>query len=121
MTSDSFDPESALLGPLLQGIEHPDDVKKLTDEQLKELAAEIRKTLIASLSRTGGHLGPNLGVVELSIALHRVFSTPSDKIVMDVAHQGYVHKMLTGRASQIHTIRNVQGPQWIPAAQRIGA
>lgn len=109
MTSDSFDPESALLGPLLQGIEHPDDVKKLSDEQLGELAAEIRKTLIASLSRTGGHLGPNLGVVELSIALHRVFSTPSDKIVMDVAHQGYVHKMLTGRASQIHTIRTYKG------------
>ena len=109
MTSDSSDPESALLGPLLRTIGHPDDVKKLGDKQLSELAAEIRKTLITSLSRTGGHLGPNLGVVELSIALHRVFSTPTDKFVFDVAHQGYVHKMLTGRAPDIHTIRTYKG------------
>ena len=109
MTSDSSDPESALLGPLLRTIGHPDDVKKLGDKQLTELAAEIRKTLITSLSRTGGHLGPNLGVVELSIALHRVFSTPTDKFVFDVAHQGYVHKMLTGRAPDIHTIRTYKG------------
>ena len=73
------------------------------------LAEEIRHSLITSLSRTGGHLGPNLGVVELTIALHRVFSTPDDKLVFDVAHQGYVHKMLTGRASRIHTIRTYQG------------
>ncbi|HEX5790404.1 MAG TPA: 1-deoxy-D-xylulose-5-phosphate synthase, partial [Luteolibacter sp.] len=71
--------------------------------------AEVRKTLITSLSRTGGHLGPNLGVVELTIALHRVFNTPEDKFVFDVAHQGYVHKMLTGRAPRIHTIRTYKG------------
>jgi 1-deoxy-D-xylulose-5-phosphate synthase len=73
------------------------------------LAAEVRHSLITSLSQTGGHLGPNLGVVELSIALHRVFSTPKDKFVFDVAHQGYVHKMLTGRADRIHTIRTYKG------------
>ncbi|MDX1680536.1 MAG: 1-deoxy-D-xylulose-5-phosphate synthase [Akkermansiaceae bacterium] len=109
MTSDSSESETPLLGPLLAGIEGPGDVKKLDDGQLIELAAEVRKTLITSLSRTGGHLGPNLGVVELTIALHRVFTTPTDKFVFDVAHQGYVHKMLTGRARDIHTIRTYKG------------
>lgn len=97
------------LGPLLSSIHSPSDVKKLADEDLIPLAQEVRETLISSLSRTGGHLGPNLGVVELSIALHRVFSTPEDKFVFDVSHQGYVHKMLTGRADQIHTIRTYKG------------
>ena len=95
MTSDSSKPPA--LGPLLQAIQSPDDVKKIADAELPNLAEEIRHSLITSLSQTGGHLGPNLGVVELSIALHRVFSTPKDKFVFDVAHQGYVHKMLTGR------------------------
>jgi len=107
MTSDSSDIPK--LGPLLGSIQSPDDVKKLGEEDLIKLAAEVRETLITSLSRTGGHLGPNLGVVELTIALHRVFSTPQDKFVFDVAHQGYVHKMLTGRADQIHTIRTYKG------------
>ncbi len=107
MTSASSEPPA--LGPLLQSIHSPSDVKKLADEDLVPLAAEIRHSLITSLSKTGGHLGPNLGVVELSIALHRVFSTPEDKFVFDVAHQGYVHKMLTGRADRIHTIRTYQG------------
>ncbi len=97
------------LGPLLSTIHSPSDVKKLADEDLLKLAAEIRHTLIDCLSKTGGHLGPNLGVVELSVALHRVFSTPKDKFVFDVSHQGYVHKMLTGRAAQIHTIRTYKG------------
>ena len=97
------------LGPLLSTIHSPSDVKKLADEDLLKLAAEIRHTLIDCLSKTGGHLGPNLGVVELSVALHRVFSTPEDKFVFDVSHQGYVHKMLTGRAAQIHTIRTYKG------------
>ncbi len=107
MTSDSSDIPT--LGPLLKQIKSPDDVKKLGDVELQALAAEVRSTLINSLARTGGHLGPNLGVVELSIALHRVFTTPKDKFVFDVAHQGYVHKMLTGRADQIHTIRTYKG------------
>ncbi|MCF7732315.1 MAG: 1-deoxy-D-xylulose-5-phosphate synthase [Akkermansiaceae bacterium] len=107
MTSASSEPPA--LGPLLSVIQAPADVKKLTDPELTALAAEIRHSLITSLARTGGHLGPNLGVVELTIALHRVFTTPADKFVFDVAHQGYVHKMLTGRAAQIHTIRTYQG------------
>ncbi len=107
MTSDSSKPPA--LGPLLRAIQSPDDVKKIADAELPDLAAEIRHSLITSLSQTGGHLGPNLGVVELSIALHRVFSTPKDKFVFDVAHQGYVHKMLTGRADRIQTIRTYKG------------
>jgi 1-deoxy-D-xylulose-5-phosphate synthase len=107
MTSDFSDPPA--LGPILRTIDSPADVKTLTEEQLFALPAEIRETLIHSLARTGGHLGPNLGVVELTLALHRVFSTPEDKFVFDVSHQGYVHKMLTGRAKQIHTIRTHKG------------
>jgi len=107
MTSASSKPLA--LGPLLSTIHSPDDVKKLADEDLPKLADEIRRTLIDSLSKTGGHLGPNLGVVELTVAMHRVFSTPEDQFVFDVSHQGYVHKMLTGRAAQIHTIRTYKG------------
>lgn len=81
----------------------------MNQEDLPKLAQEIRETLIQALSLTGGHLGPNLGVVELSIALHRVFHTPIDKILFDVSHQAYVHKLLTGRAEQISTIRQYQG------------
>ena len=90
-------------------IRTPADVKALPMEQLPELAEKIRRTLIETLSETGGHLGPNLGVVELTLAMHRVFDTPKDKFVFDVAHQGYVHKMLTGRWDRIHTIRQYEG------------
>jgi 1-deoxy-D-xylulose-5-phosphate synthase len=83
---------------LLDGIHSPADVKALPLGQLPQLAQEIRDEIIAVTSHNGGHVGPNLGVVELTIALHRVFTTPEDQIVMDVAHQGYVHKLLTGRA-----------------------
>ncbi|MBL5973331.1 MAG: 1-deoxy-D-xylulose-5-phosphate synthase [Candidatus Leucobacter sulfamidivorax] len=82
---------------MLERIEGPRDLDALTPEQLKRLAAEIREFLIANVSRTGGHLGPNLGVVELAIALHRVFDSPRDPIVWDTGHQSYVHKLLTGR------------------------
>jgi 1-deoxy-D-xylulose-5-phosphate synthase len=84
-------------------------LKELPLEELPKLAENIRRTLIRCLAHTGGHLGPNLGVVELTIALHRVFNTPEDKFVFDVSHQGYVHKMLTGRWDQIHTIRTYEG------------
>lgn len=97
------------LPELLSQIKGPDDVKALPEEKLTDLCAEIRHTLIHALSLTGGHLGPNLGVVELTVALHRVFDTPEDKFLMDVSHQGYVHKMLTGRADTIHTIRTPGG------------
>lgn len=83
--------------PLLTRISGPRDLDRLTPPQLDELAAEIRSFLIASVSRTGGHLGPNLGVVELTIALHRVFHSPADRILWDTGHQSYVHKLLTGR------------------------
>src|SRR5436190_14856487 len=94
---------------LLDGVHSPADVKALPEECLPQLAQEVRDELIKVLSQTGGHLGPNLGVVELTIALHRVFSTPHDKFVFDVSHQGYVHKMFTGRLDRIHTMRQYQG------------
>jgi 1-deoxy-D-xylulose-5-phosphate synthase len=90
-------------------IRSPKDIKILDAEQLPVLAEVVRETLIETLSKTGGHLGPNLGVVELTIALHRVFDTPADKFVFDVSHQGYVHKMFTGRWDEIHTIRQYEG------------
>ncbi len=86
--------------PILPGIRSPADVKSLLAAQLPQLAQEIRDELIAVTSKSGGHIGPNLGVVELTIALHRVFSTPQDQFVFDVAHQGYVHKLLTGRGGE---------------------
>lgn len=95
--------------PLYPKIDAPEKLKELPEEDLPRLAAEIRRLLIESLSKTGGHLGPNLGVVELTLALHRVFSTPRDRFVFDVSHQAYVHKMLTGRWQRIHTIRQYQG------------
>ena len=95
--------------PFEPEIRSPKDVKALPEKRLPELAQAIREVLIHSLSRTGGHLGPNLGVVELTICLHRVFDTPKDRFVFDVSHQGYVHKMLTGRWDQIHTIRQYEG------------
>jgi 1-deoxy-D-xylulose-5-phosphate synthase len=85
---------------LLDQIRSPDDVKGLCVEQLPQLAQEIREELIHVTAKNGGHVGPNLGVVELTIALHRVFSTPRDKFVFDVAHQGYIHKLLTGRQGE---------------------
>src|ERR1700747_2134015 len=90
-------------------VDHPDHVKKLTPDQLTQLAEEVRQELITKLAKNGGHLGPNLGVVELTIALHRVFSTPHDKFVWDVSHQVYVHKLLTGRKGRFHTIRTTDG------------
>ncbi len=93
----------------LPAIQSPADLKALSAEQLPALAEKIRATLIETLSETGGHLGPNLGVVELTLAMHRVFNTPKDRFVFDVAHQAYVHKMLTGRWDRIHTIRQYEG------------
>ena len=90
-------------------VDEPAHVKKLTLEQLGKLAGDIRQELISKLAKNGGHLGPNLGVVELTIALHRVFSTPHDKFVWDVSHQVYVHKLLTGRKDRFHTIRTTDG------------
>ena len=97
------------MSAFLEMVDHPSHVKRLTLEQLVELSAQIRQELITKLSKHGGHLGPNLGVVELTVALHRVFSTPADKFVWDVSHQSYVHKLLTGRKNRFHTIRTTDG------------
>src|SRR5215212_7766896 len=94
---------------LLDGIRSPADIKALREQDLPQLAQEVRDELVRVLSQTGGHLGPNLGVVELTIALHRVFNTPRDRFLFDVSHQGYVHKMFTGRLDRIGTMRQYQG------------
>ena len=94
---------------LLEHIRNPRDLKDLSPEELPQLAVEIRDTLIKIVSRTGGHLGPNLGVVELTIALHRVFDSPVDRILFDTGHQSYVHKLLTGRYPQFGTLRQRGG------------
>ncbi len=93
----------------LDMVDSPAHVKKLTQEQLNELAGEIRQELIDKLAVTGGHLGPNLGVVELTLAMHKIFDTPKDKFVWDVSHQVYVHKLLTGRKDRFHTMRSTDG------------
>ena len=105
MTSDSSKNGTRLL----DGVRGPADVKAIREQDLPQLAQEVREELIKVLSQTGGHLGPNLGVVELTIALHRVFDTPRDRFVFDVSHQGYVHKMFTGRLDRIGTMRQYQG------------
>src|ERR1043165_7627424 len=93
----------------LDMVDNPVQVKKLTLDQLQQLAEEIRYEMITGLSKNGGHLGPNLGVVELTIALHYVFNTPKEKFVWDVSNQSYVHKLLTGRKSRFNTIRSTGG------------
>lgn len=94
---------------LLNRINSPADIKALDEADLPQLASEVREELIKVLSQTGGHLGPNLGVVELTIAMHRVFDTPKDKFIFDVSHQGYVHKLFTGRRERFSTIRQYEG------------
>lgn len=100
---------------LLERIRDPRDVRALPPEQLPELAAEIREFLVDKVSRTGGHLGPNLGVVELTIALHRVFRSPDDLIVWDTGHQAYVHKILTGRAQGFDDLKQQGGLSGYPS------
>ncbi len=94
---------------ILEQIVCPKDLKQLSEHQLPQLAGEIRDLIISTVSKTGGHLASNLGVVELTIALHYVFDTPQDKIIWDVSHQAYPHKILTGRREQFHTIRQYRG------------
>ncbi len=100
---------------MLESIASPRDLKALTPDQLPALASEIRDVLIETVSRTSGHLGPNLGVVELTIALHRVFDSPSDRIVFDTGHQSYVHKLLTGRYPEFGTLRQRGGLSGYPS------
>ncbi len=100
---------------LLESIAGPEDLKGLSQEQLAVLASEIRDVLIETVIRTSGHLGPNLGVVELTIALHRVFNSPQDRIVFDTGHQSYVHKLLTGRQAEFGTLRQRGGMSGYPS------
>lgn len=94
---------------ILDRINNPNDLKKLNLEEKNELAKEIREYILEVVSENGGHLASNLGVVELTIALHSVFNLPEDKIIWDVGHQSYVHKILTGRKEQMKTLRKFQG------------
>src|SRR5258708_40322036 len=100
---------------LLECINGPEDLKGLSQDQLTRLAGEIRDVLIETVTRTSGHLGPNLGVVELTIAVHRVFDSPRDRIVFDTGHQAYVHKLLTGRVEQFGTLRQRGGLTGYPS------
>ncbi len=91
--------------PILDRVTLPSDLKALTDRELRQLADELRAETISAVSVTGGHLGAGLGVVELTVALHAVFDTPRDKLIWDVGHQCYPHKILTGRRDRIRTLR----------------
>src|SRR6185369_14878064 len=99
---------------ILETINSPDDLKKLRASQLPAVAAELRKLIIETCAKNGGHLAPSLGVVELTIAMHRVFNTPADKIVWDVGHQAYAHKILTGRRERFSTLRTLDGISGFP-------
>src|SRR5437763_14495377 len=94
---------------LLDRIDSPSDLRKLSREELPPLAEELRARLVDVCSRTGGHIGAGLGVVELTIALHAAFETPRDQLVWDVGHQGYPHKLLTGRNERLETLRQENG------------
>src|SRR2546423_15711805 len=95
--------------PLLDRVKQPADLRILSTEQLKPLAGELRAETIDAVSVTGGHLGASLGVVELTVALHAVFDTPRDRLIWDVGHQAYPHKILTGRRNRIRTVRQGGG------------
>jgi 1-deoxy-D-xylulose-5-phosphate synthase len=99
---------------ILEGIKSPSDLKKLSIKELESLAGEIRQEIIKTVSKNGGHLAPSLGVVELAIAIHYVFNTPDDKIIWDVGHQAYAHKLLTGRRESFHTLRKYKGISGFP-------
>src|SRR5438309_9637223 len=100
---------------LLAGINSPADVKRLDQPQVNQLAAEMREFLVDQIARTGGHLSPNLGVVELTLALHRVFESPRDTIVWDTGHQAYVHKLVTGRRDAFARLRQAGGLSGYPS------
>ncbi len=100
---------------VLETVEGPEDLKKLTDQQLTDLATEIRDVLVETVTRTGGHLGPNLGMVEITLAMHRVFDSPRDRLLFDIGHQAYVHKLVTGRAGEFGTLRQQGGLSGYPS------
>ena len=93
----------------LENINSPKDIKKLNIDELEVLCQEIRELMIMTVSENGGHLASNLGVVELTVAMHKVFNSPNDQLVFDVGHQCYTHKLLTGRRERFHTLRQENG------------
>jgi len=99
---------------VLESVDGPRDLRGLTDQQLADLATEIRELLVDKVSKTGGHLGPNLGMVEITLAMHRVFDSPTDRLIYDTGHQAYVHKILTGRAGEFDTLRQQGGLSGYP-------
>ena len=94
---------------ILPKIKSPADIRKLSEDELLQLSNEVRSFTIETITEIGGHLAPTLGVIELTVALHKVFNTPKDKIIWDVGHQGYAHKILTGRLDKFNTIRRMGG------------
>ena len=108
------DKEPLVRKKLLQSISSPEDLRKLDLADLEDLAAELRETIISTVAETGGHLAPSLGVIELTLALHYVFDTPNDKLIWDVGHQAYAHKLLTGRQDRFHTLRQHGGLSGFP-------
>ena len=104
---------------VLNKVNYPEDIKNLNLEEKEKLAEELRKLILNVVSKNGGHLASNLGVVELTIALHDVFNLPEDKIIWDVGHQTYVHKILTGRKYRIDTLRQFRRIIRIPQSRRI--
>ena len=99
---------------ILDKVNTPEDLRKLTLEEKEKLAEEIRQFILEIVSKTGGHLASNLGVVELTIAIHSIFDTPNDKLIWDVGHQSYVHKILTGRKDKMDTLRKLDGLSGFP-------
>ena len=102
------------MGEMLDRVNGTEDLKKLTLSEKELLAKDIRELIIETVSKNGGHLASNLGVVELTIAIHSVFDAPKDKIIWDVGHQSYVHKILTGRKDQMPTLRRFEGMAGFP-------
>jgi 1-deoxy-D-xylulose-5-phosphate synthase len=107
-------PQPATPTTLLEQIQSPDDIRNLSIKELKVLAQDIRDTIVQTVARTGGHLAPSLGVVELTLAIHYVFDTPNDKLIWDVGHQSYAHKLITGRQDQFATLRQYKGMSGFP-------
>ena len=105
---------------ILESISSPEDVKKLDEAQLPELCVQLRRFVVDTTAKTGGHLSPNLGVVELTVAIHRVFDTSKDRLVFDVGHQSYIHKILTGRREEFGSLRSFGGISGFPKPSESG-
>ncbi|MGW0416764.1 1-deoxy-D-xylulose-5-phosphate synthase N-terminal domain-containing protein, partial [Streptomyces collinus] len=114
-TEETHVKQTPLADPRPADIKGPEDLRAMSPGEVRRLVPQIRRLLVDTVTRTGGHLGPNLGVVELSVALHRVFESPRDAILWDTGHQSYVHKILTGRAGDLGTLRRRGGLSGYPS------